>query len=550
MSVWVAEVHYSTTGSLFPDASTFPGVNQAPDFGVGFRASGNGVSYELRIRMLWSNAGGTEWRAQATGLVDTPGGDVFTSSIITYDFTQTVQEATGNDGDAFRDGGWLRIEKNGDAGTFSFITPLGAFGNTLASVGDDNTTPLRVEQIGQRHRIPAIDLADSTLSVRWTNFFSLEDGERFRGAAMTALQPGTWNAWVRDAGFGGLSMTFNTSQENSYYLAEQVNTTADAFANQIDVRTRQWAGGDTVDFFARELDQTWAPEHGIIWRLFSTSSEPEKLFCERTFDNGGTWERFTVNEGETIIPGEMTFPASPSIVWFARILIAVWSDGEHVVQMISHDLGRNWESQSGAGLPVAPIVLEEDGIPPRYPRACVHPSGLLFYFFMREDTILLRRSGDFGLTFTDGPDERIVVTGVDDEPFDAFCAYDESVRVRYVGGGLRAAYSSQDHGAFWDSFELINPTLDHRWRSTTDHDIGLTYHVAWRPTVPALQAYASPDFGTLETPDQAGNTVDDTVDEQTAGISMMANGGTLVSYFDFNENLVEKFSLDFAQRWD
>lgn len=539
MSVWLAEVHVNPEDSEIPLASAYS--SGVPLWGFGLRAAGSSNRFILEVFLRWTNSyGPVEWET----VVNTRTGATITlfnelGALITLD---SHLEGTGQDGAGFRDPGVLQIEKNGDLGTFTFRTPLGNFGGTLASIGEDTTTPLRVEEIGVLLIAPSPAPSpdpDISMAVRWTSFWSSADGVRFRGAAMTTLQPGTWGAFINPTTVGDGDFPFTANQEAGYYFTELSHTEGDGLDGVRDIRRRPWNGGDAFDFFTRELDQTWAPEHGIVWRLFSTSREPETLFVERSFDNGETWEQFVVDSEPA------NFPRNPNIVWFAGELYAIWTVESLILLSRSEDFGRNWSE------PEPKLAFASLADNPRL-RVCVDPKHGTLYFFMRnlDSELILHRSFDRAVTFRDDPTAVLVFGDCQDFPIDAFAAQDHSIRVRYISGDNRHADVSIDHGSNWVGFELLVILLDRNWRTTVDWQRGLSYHVAWRPTVPALQAYGSADFGTLELIDQAGNTVDDTVAEQTAGISMLADGRQLVSYFDADEVLTEKRSEDFAATWE
>ena len=535
--VYTAHVHYTLSGSDLPDPAGFAAESEAPELAVGFTArdetGGNQAWFALIVRSHW-NAGAwetrTECRWSATG---------FAASDFANSGTVLNTQDVADDAEALYDGGRLTIEKDQDGDAIRFTWPGGSYQTTLSSLSMQNANGMYSEvlEAHQRYRTTAVPALDNTY--HWKAFWTEKNAVRVRGAALSSVQPGSWAAvnWTaQDNSAGVTAVHTQAAQEDQLRLHSAVDTTlARAYYR------RNWNGGNTIPKFARELDMTEAPEHGIVWRVFSLSATPETLYWERTHDHGQTWTRGVVHEGQTTADNPEPTVYTPNIAWYNGVLLAVWHDGQDVVQRVSYDMGEHWEA-------LTLILAGVTGLTQVVPRVVVHPDhGLTYYFYVVSETGQLEvgRSGDFGANVT-----VIAVTpGVFTTWLDAWIEADGFIRAAFEQVTGSAAFASADIGERWDA-DVEFPTGTRRQRSRYDRKLGLSYHTYWESAGSRVLAYASPNHGALSTPTLAATQVAAGLPEQTPAVAVLNNGGAMVSYVDTDENLLEKTTVDFGVSWD
>jgi hypothetical protein len=542
--VYRAEVYYQIADGTVPPAASYGAFVDAPELAVTLVArdqtGGNTAWFSIVLGQRWNATG-----PQYLGFAECRFGTAYATDDKSFGGTLlTTLSGTAAD---FLVGGTLVIEKDEAADQVRFTTPVGNYTNALSTLTMQNANAMYGEDL-YTHETVNQSLAGTTVVIDafFRAFWTAKNGIHERGASLAAVQPGVWTdaTWAYVAG-ENIAPKTQTQQTNEDEIRLAWNDTLGIGRTRVN---RHWTGGNTIALFERELDMEKAPEHGIIFRAFAYSATPDILRLQKSFDSANaaavpTWSESVIRSGATLIPGQPEVVHSPNIAWFGGKLYAVWGDGENIVQTRSFDLGETWEQ-------LLSIILKSGSDRAEWPRFIVsREHGLAFYFYRRSASgnLLLRRSGDFGLTFTEVA-PLVVFAGIDDEPFDAFITADGFLRVRFHAGGFLNSYYSADLGVDWTAYE-INAADQPRLRSVYDPSSAFTYHVYRDGAGPSLLAYASPDAGVLPTPGFPYGIVVTPADMQTADIEILPDGGNIVSYFSSLEALLSSRSHSFAQSW-
>lgn len=535
--VWKAEVSFDAPLVTIPTAAAttgFPaGMNLS--FVAGDATHSFMIIYGIREHSIAGPA--VEYQSYAEYYWASPGSNDPYQGPGIWNLLTTLTEADGNDGGEWRNNqGTMSITKDESADTISFATPLGTY--TTSYVGApifDTDSQLRPRAISLESVIPNPFISDQILDVFWFGFWGSKNGVRYMGAPLSAAQPGTWLAWAQSSATTQPA-TFTNTQTSTREESkiQRLSTDVGAYSTP-QAWHRDWNGGDTIQQTVREIDLTYSPEHGVVWAAYTTSAEPETLFLKTSFDDGQSWVDGVVSS----VPGQVV--TGPNLACFAGMLVAVWDNGTDVVLSISRTFGNTWSI-------FIPVITPLDNpARPAWPRFIVHPSNGLAYFFFIDNggNLKLKRSGNFGATFTDAPTPLAVFAGIGNQRIDASVGGDERIRVRFQAVGLEEALWSADYGFAWQAY-VSGPLVNVRPQQVFDRRSGLSFHVRWDSGSSQLTAYESADYGASAT---LTGVVAGGIPEQNADIENLPGGGQIVAYFDNSETFRWKRSFDFAQTW-
>ncbi|HEY9016519.1 MAG TPA: hypothetical protein VIM84_15800 [Gemmatimonadales bacterium] len=335
-------------------------------------------------------------------------------------------EADGQNGAAYS-GGTLAIEKDTEAETIRWSTPLGSTIVNWADLGSVEGSPLLANQMG--HQFDRAGGDGESEEAQWYDFFSKQDGEIFHGAELSTADPGVWGFWLPDTTYGGsgsLCLTDNVQLTNRYQTKFMFHT-VDGLRKTGNRELRSWAG----TFVNRGVDLTQSLEQSVIWRAASQPYKAYRVRWGRTHDQGRHWDTGTIYEevGKVF--------SSPSLTFWMGRLIAVWSDGSTIYQAQSYAGGQEWE---------VPLTLPYTGTNPRH--IVEWRTGLFLYFFFDGADLKVARSTDYGHTFIDAAPV-LVEASVGAQQIDAEFAFDNSCLVTYFISGAWTQKRSYDMGASW-----------------------------------------------------------------------------------------------------
>jgi hypothetical protein len=552
VSVYKGEVEARSSFSL--PAADAGGAFTEVGYGLTCHDIGGSVNYGITVYARWrSYAGPTYEYGTVVGLVVNTAGsnDPFDTLVpgTTY-YSALAPAANGGAGIEYASGGILSVEKNTVSGDLTFSHPLGTTTINLLALGVPALDVARAMEpfgmgVEMRLRVPMT--GDQDNPVHWNDFWGSVDGVRNRGASLSDVQPGVWGAWTRSFGYTGTPFVLTNTQHTNDYESDFFADTVTFYGGNQDSWYRVWTGGDTIPMMtSHELDMTQAEEHGVIFRAYSADNTPNTLFLGRTHDNGVTWRTVTIHTG-AMIGTSPSVVRNPSLAYYGRRLIAVWGDHEHVYQSISSDLGEHWDTPTI-------VVPGTVGFTPIVPRFVVHPDhGLSYYFHIQQETgnLYLRRSGDFGLSFTDAAPGILLGTAIDAVYVDPWVDDAGYVRVSYRTAGAGVLYNSVLVGNDWTIYDLVGGLLGgNRSKSVQDRGLGLSYHVFFLPLDSSINAFASPDHGVLPTPGPSYTLVEDTLPEQTPALARRSDEGVMIGYYSAVGAIVHRSSKDFARTFD
>lgn len=344
-------------------------------------------------------------------------------------------------------GGTLTITKDYDAGTVTFVGPLGTQSIDLtqpAFATMYNPTPLRPRGVVERVTIPdptalfpALTIDDK---IRWYDMIGKENGVPYLTAPLSAAAPGTWwpvyyTAFDPLVGTSiGISFPWTWTQLTAREeIRAQVSTIPGMFGfaeyafgyRVFDTWRRLMLAVDSA------LDMTAAREHGPLFAALVYSTAPGVVRFRRTYDTGTSWTE------TDLYSNPATSNASPTMLWQKGRLYGVWQRDSAIVQSVSPDLGVSWGT---------PVTLAISGT---NPRALVDPRhGLSFYFFIDAGDLKLRRSANFGTDWIDAS-PITVATSVGAQTVAAEIAADGSLLVSYIASGAWTQVRSKDLGVSW-----------------------------------------------------------------------------------------------------
>jgi hypothetical protein len=534
MSVWRSEVTIAVGTAAFPDPNLFVSAGTAPHVNVRFRASRAAplASYDIVTGIHWASVLGVkQFRAFAechgpTGLLT------------------TLTEASPGTGDPYRAGGTLAISKDFAAGTVTFDTPLGSYVHSLAAVGDLNDDAVKPEQLQQTTHEAAPDTALVHV-VRYTNFWGSQNGARYRGAPLSAAQPGSWvvPAW------SVISLLGADPHAQNHANDELVQGPKTGISDD-GVRLRDWNGGDTVSLLDRDLDALVIPEHGLLFAALVKRDDPGTLLLKRSGDNGRTFETFTIQSEPA------TYKTSPNLGWDGTRLIALWHDGLDVVRSVSLDFGNSWSATADVLPSITPAA--PDNLRPTLLYLPAH--GLSYLFFRRAGNLRVQRWSILGVENIDGVGASIqIATGAPDDRFDVGLHTDGTLRVRF-NGATTSQFRSEDWGVTWTADFENSGAVQKHGRRTVDFRYGLTYHLWWDPVL-GNKAAASSDSGLTFFADPPSVIDPGVVDsflalaltqmaEQGADIEVLTGGPVVVVYYNGVTDAIEALRSDnFCFSW-
>lgn len=395
--------------------------------------------YGLGFRVQWNSFGGGptfEYQSASEGYFRASGGlDPWDWDLVPG---TSLEEADGLNGSAYFAGGTLAIEKDTEAETVTFITPLGSVTKTWAELealglGLQIIDASPLQAAGMGHQFDKAGGDPQLEEAHWFDFFSSQDGEVFHGHELSASDPGVWTFWIEDPVYGGSGTYPETDnvQEANRYQTQHSWTLADDtpdFRQDGAREIRYWDG----DLFNRGVDFVDGPDHLTIWRAGAQPYKPHVLRWGRTHDHGRRWT------GGTIVEEVGKTWSSPSLTYWNGRLNVVWTDGTDFYQSFSITGGQTWSE---------PVTLPFTGTHPRHIRE--RTSGFACYFFFDGADLMVARSTDDGATFLDAaPIEVYASAGA--QQIDAEFAFDGSVFVGFFESGAWRQRRSRNLGLTWD----------------------------------------------------------------------------------------------------
>lgn len=525
--VWRGEVNVDDVVLVLPDPTATPVTLQALARYY-FICSDPTYTYTIIVNALHHSFGAgptKEYRTSVTCSV-TQG--------LTVHFTQTDVAANGNAASEYQAGGVLSIEKDGIADEIRFTTPLGTVTAVPSSWGGNDNVKMSPGILGIGLALRVAVLSNHQNTVRWNNFWGAQNGVRYRGAAMSADQPGTFTAWARTVPVGG-APPHDTSfvQEETAFKSEQSANTTTAYANNLEQYESQWNAGDTIPLMIQPaIELARSDEHGLIWAAFTRSAYRDTIFWRRSADGGATWTDGEIDHTD----GQVV--RNPNLFWFGGDLVAVWTDGSAIFQSRSRSLGEHWTTETG---PLFASLADN----PRLRVVCDRHHGIVYYFVRDSAGVLtVFRSYDLGLTFDAGV---TVHASIDDAILDCTITQDSRLHARFQVAGGYETWTSSSFGEYWDA-EATAVGLGTNPRSTEDQRSGWTFHVNWSSINTSLFGYGDPEFGlraaNFATPAGPG------LSEQIADVEVRPDGVPLIAYWAPSEVFTTRRSFDYCSSWE
>jgi hypothetical protein len=376
------------------------------------------------------------------------GPDPFTWGFGVFEISLSTSGSGGYTG-----GGTLALVKDTAANTLTAITPIGTASAALATNDSIrlnsavNDTPIVPVGFGLSFSVPQDGIHNPEATDSQAEFFNmrlLKDGIQQFNIPLSSAHPGTWFATAPQSfqdgpstgdGFGGYNGI--SGSDPSVFKVESQLTTRYLIECQTSVVTYpSFATGDFWRFAARvppfgnSLDMDLAPEHGIVWEGFPDIDDGSTMLVRRTFDNGHSWETWTVFQDDT------NSDNSPTVSWYNGRLYVDWFNGTNMVQARSLDGGRHWD---------LPVTIPFTGTFPR--RVVDRVGGGSFLFFFDTGDLKVVITYDGGATYQ-GP--ITVVSPATPQQIDAEFMPDGSLVVALVNNvGAIVQYRSRTLGRTW-----------------------------------------------------------------------------------------------------
>lgn len=344
--------------------------------------------------------------------------------------TILITEADGQNGAAYLAGFTFAIEKDTVAETMRWVTPLGDLLIAWVDLPGAAVTdaPMLARDLG--HQFDRANGVDASETAHWTNFYAKKDGLIFQGAALTTDDPGTWDPWLFDSGYGGSGSeaVSDDGQLATDYQTKYRFIAADGFIRAGSREVRPWALPLIVN---RGLDIARSGEHCLLWEASIPSYMPYRVVWRRTEDGGRIWEEGTVYQDVAKV---WTSPSAS--FWEGRVTV-VWSDGSAIYEAFSITEGETWS---------VPTTLPYTGQNPRH--VTEWTSGFTLYFFFQGADLYVVRTSDHGHSFLDAAPV-LVATAIGSQQIDADWAFDGSIVVTYFVAGVWQQSRSWDMGVSW-----------------------------------------------------------------------------------------------------
>lgn len=325
-------------------------------------------------------------------------------------FALIQTQAPGSNGAAVLSGGTLVIEKDQAAGVMRFITPLGTMTALLSdpanpapgNIDFDEANALGIYFLGHGHETIRPSLSTTTFSteVDFHDAIDRKNGSITKQIIMSTIDPGSWFGTevrgvyphVEFAGYTGsnpfvmnnadLQLASSYRMKITWQLSDDPSPPG-VHRSTFTARWRLLSAGGTGQNYR---DMAHAIEHGPLWAAYVLPADISKIKLRTTYDN------FHSSVVTDAYDNAMSANECPNINWFKDRLWLTWYDGTVIKQSFSQDWGVSWST---------PVDLTLSGTNPRH---LVDPdSGTSYYFFIDSmQSLVMKRSGDFGKTFWDG----------------------------------------------------------------------------------------------------------------------------------------------------
>jgi len=358
-------------------------------------------------------------------------------------YTWSVQEVapfTVTGTGAYTGGGQIQVTKDLNAGTIAVTTPVGT-GTQFLSTNDPfransavNPTPLYPLGIAMFVIIPNVapyapEITDS--QVQYHDLTARKNGVITYQLPMTTIDPGIWGATNGETDLGG-------STPGTDWTEAQLGAAWQFAVDTVVGTYPAWS----VENLWRLLATTPSPDHStdmdtrrhdVVWRAGTEIRDATTLLVQRTFDNGHSWEAWTVFQDDTVTI------SSPTITWYNERLYVTFFDGTFIRETRSLDGGRSWTT--------VPTTIPFTGTNPR--RVVDRTGGGAYYFFfsgMSGTDLVVAITYDNAATWI-GPNT--IATLVDPQQLDAEFMPDGSLVVSLFVAGVWTQYRSRDLGISW-----------------------------------------------------------------------------------------------------
>jgi hypothetical protein len=341
---------------------------------------------------------------------------------------------------ALNAGGTLSIQKDYDANLMTFSGPLGTQSVALTALDGlpsvpttyYNTTPMRARGYSEYINFSTPSVAYPAYDIhhgnRWYSLIGRQNGTIYDQVALTPADPGTW--WpLNNINFieGVGSIDEGTVP---WWQFNQLPARQEILVNVLAASLPDWRIATVWKrrgLAQSATDMDAAPEHGVLWRA---SAGGAMVMVERSFDNGHSWDMFTVFADAT------TTNSSPTVNWYNHRLAVTWYDGTNIREAHSLNGGQTW------GMP---ITIPYTGTYPR--RVTDRTGGGSFYFYFDvTNHLLVVVTYDQGASYL-GP--YTVASGVTPQQMDAEFAPDGSLVASLFMGTTWTQYRSRDLGVSW-----------------------------------------------------------------------------------------------------